>query len=169
MTRFVVSVVLVLLTASNGIGAPATLRAYDPPKAAPAFSFEDITGVVHTNADYRGQILLVHFWATWCIPCRQEMPSLVELSRRLQTNGVATIAVAVKEDHAAVRSFVAKNGIPFPVTVDPTDRSMTPWAAIGVPSTIVLDKKGMIRFRVTGQADWNGPGMTAMIGKLTTE
>ncbi len=101
-------------------------------------------------ADYRGQVVLLNFWATWCPPCRAEMPTLDDYYREYQDNGFVLLAINAGETPAAARTFIDANGFTFPVGLDRDNSLSIHFGATGLPLTLVLDPDGVVQYRHSG-------------------
>ncbi|MBL8449426.1 MAG: TlpA family protein disulfide reductase [Dechloromonas sp.] len=146
----------------------AELRPVATSPAAP-LALRDLEGRSVDLAQLRGKVVLVNFWATYCKPCRAEMPSLDRLRSRLAPRGLEVLGVDVGEDADAVRRFTATVPVGFPLLLDPEGSTMARWKAIALPTTLVIDRRGRLRARLTGEADWDDPGLVAPLEKLMTE
>lgn len=113
-----------------------------------------------------GQGLVLNFWATWCGPCRDEMPSLERLHNSLDNNKYAVVGVSLDKDHNLVREFLLKHGITFPVALDPERRQATPLGVQALPVTLLIGPDGIIRERLTGERRWDDPALMARIRTL---
>ena len=126
--------------------------------------------VTRTLADYKGHVVLLNVWATWCGPCEAEMPSMEKLHRSFADSGLRIVAVSIdnpgRED--AVREFVARYDLTFEVLHDPTKRIIDDYRTSGVPETFVIARDGIIR-RKTYTQDWNSPANRALIAQLLRE
>lgn len=140
-----------------------------PPAPAPVLSLADLQGRPLDLSALRGKVVLINFWATYCKPCREEMPSLDRLRSRLGPGGFEVIGVDVAEDADTVRRFLATTSVGFPLTLDPEGAVMGRWKAIALPTTIVVDRRGRIRARLTGGADWEDEAIITRLQKLMTE
>jgi len=138
-----------------------------PPRPAPPISFADTAGKVVNLADFDGRVVLLNLWATWCAPCRHEMPSLERLQSRL---GDKIAVLAVSEDFGGdkvVAPFIAKLGLAMVnVYVDPKSKVGQAFHVDGLPTSFLVDRSGRVRGRVEGEADWNSPKMLAVIEPL---
>ena len=139
-----------------------------PTAAAPDFVALDVmTGEARTLSDYRGQVVLLNIWATWCGPCEVEMPSMERLHRRLGSEGLRVVAVSVDETGPEqVSEWVREHGLTFEVLQDRSRRIEWQFQTTGVPETIVIDRDGNIVARQIGPALWDGPVQIARFRKL---
>jgi thiol-disulfide isomerase/thioredoxin len=138
-----------------------------PPRPAPPVSFADAEGKTLDLADFAGKIVLVNLWATWCAPCRQEMPSLERLQTRL---GDRIAILAISEDRGgskAVAPFVAKLGLKaVKIYLDPKSAVGQAFKVDGLPTSFLIDRQGRVLGRVEGGAEWDSPKMLAIIDPL---
>lgn len=137
---------------------------------APPFEGLTLDGAKRTKtlADYKGKVLLVNVWATWCEPCRKEMPSLEKLNHEFGPQGLAIVALSVddpgEDDH--VRQFAKELGLTFEILLDPARKTATNYQVTGFPETFVIARDGTIRKKVIGAADWSSEGNRALIREL---
>lgn len=119
-----------------------------PPRPAPDFSLPDMDGKIHKLSDYPGKVVLLNFWATWCPPCRREVPDFIEAYKELQGEGLEIIGISVDEMTAPeLQGWVTKMGINYPVALA-TPKVVTDYEPGDyIPATIVIDRKGLIRYR----------------------
>ena len=124
-----------------------------------------------TLASYRGQVVLLNIWATWCAPCRAEMPSIEKLHREFGPRGLKIVAVSVDDpgQQAAVRDFARELGLTFEILHDPTHDIQRAYQTTGVPETFVLGKDGVIRKKIIGATDWSSQGTRALVAQLLAE
>ena len=132
----------------------------------PALELSDVQGKRHRLADYRGKAVLVNFWATWCAPCREEMPSMEALRASMRDKPFVVLAVNVGEGPRAARSFGEKMGLGFPLLLDADTKTTRAWGARVLPATFVLGRDGTIRYGHFGAIDWNAPEVRAAIEAL---
>ena len=137
------------------------------PKPLPEISFQDGQGGMHTLADFRGRAVLLNIWATWCVPCRKEMPALDRLQQKLGGPAFQVVVLSIDtEGVAAVRRFYDEVGIrALAIYVDPTTRASDKLGVIGIPTTLLVDPQGREVARRTGQAEWDGAEPVALIQK----
>ena len=135
---------------------------------APQFTATDLaSGRVTTLADYRGTVVLLNVWATWCQPCRVEMPSLERLSRRLGGADFRVVAVSVDEQGPAVVARFAQDlGLSFEILHDRSGAIQRLYQTTGVPESFVIDRDGVIIKKVIGPAEWDGPVNETLIRRL---
>ncbi len=125
---------------------------------APGFRLRSLAGGETTLDSLRGKVVVLNFWATWCPPCVEEMPSLERLHRTLGPEGLAVVTVACDEDDGDVRRFVAEHGLTLPVLRDPGGRvASDDYRTTGYPETFVLDRAGLLLQHTVGPAEWDEP------------
>jgi cytochrome c biogenesis protein CcmG, thiol:disulfide interchange protein DsbE len=124
-----------------------------------------------TLADYKGDVVLLNVWATWCAPCRAEMPSIERLHREFGPRGLRIVAVSVDDpgQQKAVRDFARELGLTFEILHDPTHDIQKIYQTTGVPETFVLGRDGVIRKKIIGATDWSSPGTRALVAQLLAE
>lgn len=146
--------------------APAAeLKPVDAPPPS-AFELKDLSGRAHRLADYRGKVVLVNFWATWCEPCREEMPSIAKLGKTLAGAPFAVLAVNVDEPEARIAKFLATLPLDFPVLLDPGRALTRRWNVRILPASFVVDREGRVRYTLTGELDWSAPAVVERIRAL---
>jgi cytochrome c biogenesis protein CcmG, thiol:disulfide interchange protein DsbE len=140
---------------------------------APMFSGATIEGPVKSKslADYKGQVVLLNVWATWCGPCRTEMPSIEALHRAMGPKGLHVVAVSIDDPGKAndIRKFLKDFGLTFEVLHDSTQAIQAAYQTTGVPETFIIGADGSIRKKVIAAADWNSPANRALIEQLLKE
>jgi thiol-disulfide isomerase/thioredoxin len=134
--------------------------------ATPKLVLKDLDGKQHDLAQYRGKVIVVNFWATWCTPCVKEMPALQRLNEKLGSERFALLAVNFGESDKQVRPFINKLGARFPVLLDRDMRATNAWVDKGLPTTFVIDPNQKIRYRVLGDFEWDAPAVEAKIRAL---
>jgi len=133
---------------------------------APNFTLKDEKGEDVSLADYRGRVVLLNFWATWCVPCRTEMPDMVKLYDKLKDRGFVILAVDQQEDAQRVARFKAELGINFPTAVDETGRVGLRYGVRALPTTYVIDRLGRTLAGAVGIRDWNSKEAYNLIESL---
>ncbi len=138
---------------------------------APEFHAGDVrTGRPVTLEQYRGRVVLLNLWATWCQPCRVEMPSLERLSRRLGSDGFRVVAVSIDDDaDSVVAAYARQLGLSFDILHDPSAAIKQAYQATGVPESWVINRDGVIIKKVIGASEWDGPVNEALIRRLVDE
>ncbi len=134
-------------------GGRATLRFIKDPGTIPRLVLKTIDGKTLDSNDFKGKVVLVNFWATWCDPCRDEQPELVELSDDYRDRGVEFLGVNERDDTAKARAWVKEFAVPYPSIVDEPGAWADDFAFFGLPDTYVIDRAGIIRWSVYGQTD----------------
>jgi len=135
--------------------------------ATPPLVLSDLEGVKHRLADYRGKVVLVNFWATWCVPCRDEMPSIERLRATLEGKPFVVLAVNLAEPESRIRKFLEAVPVRFPVLLDRDTQASKAWQARLLPVTYIVGPDGAIRYRYVGELDWSGPeARKAILGLL---
>jgi peroxiredoxin len=132
---------------------------------APDFTVQDGQTKV-TLSQLRGQVVVLNFWATWCAPCVEEVPSLVEMQRRLKAKGVTVLAVSVDVDDNAYRQFVKNHNVTLLTVRDPDQKSSALYGTHLFPETYVIDRNGVMRRKFIGAVDWTEPEITNFLSKL---
>lgn len=167
--RSITAFFVLLLSVSIAAYAAQPPRLMKKPIPAPGFSLEDMNGNKHDLKDYRGRVVVVNFWATWCPPCREEMPSMEKAWEKLQKNNIAMLAINVGEDADTIFTFTADYPVTFPLLMDRDSSVIKAWPVRGLPTTFVIDKQGRIVYRVIGGRDWNSPEMVQMLIDLQNQ
>jgi peroxiredoxin len=132
---------------------------YEPPrvgKVAPDFSLTDLDDKPIRLSDFRGRVVFLNFWATWCKPCREEMPSMEVLHKNFAKDGLVVLAVSIDRVTTTkdIPPFIKSMNLSFPVLVDSWGKTDMPYKRMGVPETFIIDQQGVIREIVIGPRDW---------------
>jgi peroxiredoxin len=132
---------------------------YEPPKigkAAPEFALVDLDDKPIRLSDFRGKVVFLNFWATWCKPCREEMPSMEVLHKNFAKDGLVVLAVSIDRVTTTkdIPPFIKSMNLSFPVLVDSWGKTDMPYKRMGVPETFIIDQQGVIREIVIGPRDW---------------
>jgi thiol-disulfide isomerase/thioredoxin len=136
------------------------------PEPAPDFELPSLAGGAVRLAELRGRVVLVNLWATWCEPCRDEMPAMEILARDLGPRGLAVVAVNFKEAEEPIRRFVRDYALTFPVLLDADGAVAARYRAFGLPATYLIDRRGALVGTVLGLRDWTSPEARAYLGEL---
>ena len=139
-----------------------------PPRigsTAPDFTVKDSDRAV-TLSQYKGQVVVLNFWATWCPPCVEEMPSLVQMQQRMKARGVTVLAVSVDVDQNSYRQFLGNHGVSLLTVRDPDQKASALYGTFKFPETYVIDRNGVMRRKFIGAVDWNEPEIVDFLSKL---
>lgn len=149
------------LALSAGAGA-ATFEAR-PAAPAPALQARDLADQPRTLADYRGKAVLLNFWASWCPPCLQEMPSMERLRLKMAGRPLAIVAISSAEPAADVTGYLARMPLGFDILLDSDGSNTRRWKVFAMPTTFLIDASGQLRQVITGAIDWDsGEGLAAV-------
>ena len=122
---------------------------------APSFKLRNIKGNYESLESYRGEVVVLNFWATWCAPCRIEMPSFEKLYRRYRSEGVTVLAITLdKNSENKIKSFVDEYGLSFPILLDEKGEVERLYPSMTIPFTYIIDRQGRIVARVDGAKNW---------------
>ena len=132
----------------------------------PALALNDLDGNARTLADYRGLLVILNFWATWCEPCRAEMASISKLQERLSGRPLVVLLANYGEARARVADFVKRESIGFPILLDPNQDAPRAWRVRVLPSSFLLDQDGRVRYSVIGEIDWTQADAVAIVQSL---
>ena len=156
---------MALLFLLCGVAAAADLKPWTggPP---PALALKGLGGASHRLADYRGKVVLVNFWATWCGPCRDEMPSIQELKDKLAGKPFVVLAVNLDEPESRIRKFLSQMKLDFPILLDPERAVARAWGARILPASFVIGPDGRIRYSLVGELDWRHELVVSRISEL---
>jgi len=165
----IAAVCLFVVSVATPVQAAGELAPYTNSTPTPAFSLPDIKGEVHDLVNYRGKVVLVNFWATWCPPCIMEMPSLQRLQAKLADRPFETLAVNVGEKRYRVRKFTKLVNFNLPVLLDEHNRTFDAWEGSVLPTSFLLDSHGRIRYWVVADLEWDAPEVLSVIEELLAE
>jgi peroxiredoxin len=137
-----------------GSDQPEPLHMVKEKPLAADFTLHDINEEQHKLSQYRGRVVIVNFWATWCPPCRFELPSMDKAYQMLKQKGVVMLAINVGEDADTVFNFTADYPVTFPLLLDKEARVIKQYPVVGLPTSYIIDTQGHIVYRVIGTRDW---------------
>jgi thiol-disulfide isomerase/thioredoxin len=140
-------------------------------KPMPDFSLEDMNGKKHSLADYKGKVVLINFWATWCPPCVKEMPSMQRLQDKFADQPFETLAVNMGEDKATINDFLESpmmkaTPLSFAILLDADGDVLKSWKIFAFPTTFLIDKEGNITHGLFGGLEWDSPEAVAVVEEL---
>jgi cytochrome c biogenesis protein CcmG/thiol:disulfide interchange protein DsbE len=156
---------LLLLSTSMLAGCYSGTR---PPRIgnpAKEFSVQDSDRKVSLD-QFRGQIVVLNFWATWCPPCLEELPSLMTMQERMRGRGVVVVGVSIDVDQDAYHRFLKQQGINFLTVRDPQQKVAGLYGTTGWPETYIIDRQGVLRRKFVGAVDWNEPEIVQFLSRL---
>ncbi|MFO7602472.1 MAG: TlpA disulfide reductase family protein [Gammaproteobacteria bacterium] len=138
---------------------PQTLPLLAKPFAATDFDLRGEDGRRYRLSDYRGQVVLINFWATWCPPCRFEMPSLERLWQQVRDKGVVILAVNVGEDQDTIFEFMGQYPMSFPLPMDQDGEVVKAYPVTGLPTSYIVSPQGQVTHRAVGSREWDDAGL----------
>lgn len=162
LLRFACALTLLVST----LGAAEELTPYPKPAPAPALQLQDTQGNTHKLSGYRGQVVLLNFWATWCPPCVKEMPSLQRLWQLVHQEDIEVLAVNIGEPTEVVAEFLQQYLLDFPVLLDTEATVADVWKVQGLPTTFIVDPEGQLVYRAMGDREWDDPEILARLRSL---
>ncbi len=163
---FFISLISVLSTSpvlAEGLMDPVS----GSPKAGD-FSLENINGKQSSLGDYKGKFILLNFWATWCAPCRKEMPAMDNLHNEFGGQGLEVIGIHVGPSLAGVKKFLKAVPVSFSILMD-KDMSLASWDVRGLPTTFLINPDGKLIYKAVGEREWDSPEMVKFLKSLVTK
>ena len=150
------SILLSCLTVfSQDMALAANLKPVSNEVAAPSLTLKDLQGEIHDLKDYRGQVVLVQFWATYCGPCRKEMPSMNKMMTKMGDTPFKILAVDMGESEEEVKSFVNEVKPEFTILMDEEGKSIEDWRVFAAPSNFIIGPDGNIKYTLFGGVEWD--------------
>jgi thiol-disulfide isomerase/thioredoxin len=139
-------------------------------KNAPNFSLASLEGKRVDLRNLKGKVVFINFWATWCGPCKEEMPSMEALHQQYRDKDFVFLTISVDYGGLSpVKEFIGKKRYTFPVLIDPKGETLDLFEVKGIPMTFVIDKKGRLRGKASGSRDWKSPEIIALVNFLLEE
>jgi len=166
MKRLLATCVMSLLLTSGAQAAGFEARAATP---APELKAQDLAGAQKTLADYRGKVVLLNFWASWCPPCLREMPSMERLRVKMGGRPLAIVALDSAETPEEVNAYLSRMKLGFPILLDPDGSNTKRWKVFALPTTFLLDAEGRVRYVLTGPTEWDEGEALEVIKSLLAE
>lgn len=161
-------IVCFFLISSSSLAAIGQLKPYTGNINQAEINLKDLQGKTHTLQDYKGNIVLVQFWATYCTPCRKEMPTMNRLIKKMQGKPFKILTVNMAESREEIESFVKEVPVDFPVLLDTDGATVGQWKVFAAPANFILDKNGNIIFTLFGAIDWDSEDMVNKLTSLTS-
>lgn len=166
MKRLLASLAMGLVLTTGAYAAGFESRAATP---APALKARDMSGAPKTLADYRGKVVVLNFWASWCPPCLREMPSMERLRVKMKGQPLEIVALASAEGPDDVKGFLSKMQLGFPILLDADGSNTKRWKVFALPTTFLLDAKGRVRYVMTGPVEWDEGEALRIIESMLAE
>lgn len=164
---FIAATVALLLSVSTDVRSDdQALRLIERRPSAPEFILQDVYGRQHALSNYKGRVVVVNFWATWCPPCREEMPSMQRAADWLAKYNIPLLAIGVGETRNRVLRFLQYTPLTFPLLLDTKSEVMKQWAARSLPTTYILDQNGRVTYLAVGSRRWDSPVILQQILSL---
>lgn len=135
-------------------------------KVASGFELNNMNGEKRKLSDYRGKPVIINCWATWCPPCRAELPAMNRAWEKVKAENIEMLAINVGEDEDTIFAFTGEYPIDFTVLLDETGEEIKRWPIRGLPTTFVLDKEGRIVYRAIGEREWDDEKLLNIVRKL---
>lgn len=136
---------------------------------APALQAQALDGAPHTLASFRGKVVLLNFWASWCPPCLREMPSMERLRIRMAGRPLEIVALDSAETRDEVSAYLSRMPLGFPVLLDPDGSNTRRWKVFALPSSFLLDAEGRVRYVLTGPTEWDEGEALQLVESLLAE
>lgn len=133
--------------------------------AAKDFSVQDSDHQISLN-QFRGQVVVVNFWATWCPPCNQELPSIMDMQNRMRSHGVVVLGVSIDVDGDAYHRFLKERSVNFVTVRDPEQKVANMYGTSGWPESYIIDRQGVLRRKIVGPINWDSPEVMQFLSKL---
>jgi thiol-disulfide isomerase/thioredoxin len=166
MKRWMTALAMSLLFNVGGHAAGFETRASTP---APALAAQDLQGAQQTLAGYRGKVVLLNFWASWCPPCLREMPSLERLRVKMSGRPLEIVALDSAETAEDVNAYLSRMKLGFPILLDPDGSNTRRWKVFALPTSFLLDAEGRVRYVLTGPTEWDEGEALQVIEALLAE
>lgn len=167
--RLITVFIFSLLFSSFAYSASGQLKPYKGALKNPEFSLQDIKGKTHKLSDYKGEIVLLQFWATYCTPCRKEMPTMNKLIKKMAGKPFKILTINMAEDEKTIKQFMQEVPMDFTVLLDKSGTTIGQWNVFVAPANFILDKNGKILFTLYGAIEWDSPKMVKIMTTLSEQ
>jgi peroxiredoxin len=173
MNRLIIFPLMLLLSTIAQAAAPLDNLSVVPEVArhsASDFEIEKLGGGKAGLADYKGKLVLLNFWATWCIPCREEMPGMETLWQKYKEQGFVVLAVSVDEgSKSRIEKYSKMFNLSFPILLDPESEVSDLYKVSNMPTSFLIDGNGKVISRIVGTEDWSSPAAVELVEKLLSD
>ena len=159
-------IVFLILISSTMVLHAANLKPFNAKGPTPALKLQDLHGKMHDLNDYKGQVVLVQFWATYCAPCRKEMPSMNKLMKKMGDVPFTILAIDMAEPKHEVQRFVDEVKPEFTILMDETGEAISAWRVFAAPSNFIIDPQGKIRYTLFGGVEWDSDELVKKLKAL---
>ncbi len=156
---------LLALFALQGVSA-SELTPLDQNLDGLEFALKDMDGKTHKLSDYKGKTLIINFWASWCPPCREEMPSMERAWQKIKNNNIVMLAINVGEDEDTIFTFLGDYPVSFTILMDSTGEVTENWPIKGLPTTYIVSPEGKLVYRAIGGRQWDNKDILKQIRKI---
>jgi cytochrome c biogenesis protein CcmG/thiol:disulfide interchange protein DsbE len=168
---FVILIILALHSSTEGVEDPLFSKIGIIPiknnKKAPNFYLENLSGKKVELNHLKGKVIFLNFWATWCSPCKEEMPSMEYLYQQFKEKDFIFLTISVDyEGKKRIKEFIERERYTFPVLLDPKCETFDLYKVKGIPTTFLVDKKGMMIGKAIGPRDWKSPEVVSLLNRL---
>ncbi len=168
LTRWLTVIGIVAMVGAGAwLGLPEAKKSVLEGGVATPYSLPDLKGVMHSIPE--GEVVLLNFWATWCPPCRKEMPSMAELHRKYAAKGLKVVAISVDRDANDLSAFVREYKLPFQVLHDADSKTSHSYGVFRYPETFLIDRQGQVRYHLVGAVEWMSESITKGVEDLLNE
>jgi len=158
---------LLLIALPVGAADLSAMRAEPLSGDAASFSLTDLAGNSHELSEWRGKLVLINFWATWCGPCRTEMPGIERLWQRYRDQGLVILAISVDEGmERRIATFVKRLNLSLPILLDPESKVADHYQVSGLPHSVLIDQEGHLIAQIIGERQWDSPEAYQLIEQL---
>ena len=165
--KFLLLSLCLVVFSSQAISSSGTLKPYNGKLSLPEFTLVDMQGSKHSLSDYKGNVVLVQFWATYCAPCRKEMPTMNNLIKKMAGKPFKIVTINMAESKQAVEKFINEVPVDFPVLLDSDGSVLSQWKVFAAPANFIVDKAGKVIFTLYGGIEWDSDEMVKKLSALS--
>ena len=163
------SLAFVLATTTANAGPPQSLPAVAEPFQAADFSLPDEAGTIYRLSAFRGKWVVLNFWATWCPPCRYEMPSMERAHQALRDDNIVLLGINVGQTADEIFAFTGQYPVTFPLPIDRDGTVVKRYPVVGLPTTFIIDPQGRVTHRAVGGREWDDAAVLAQLRQLSRQ